>query len=300
MSQKWPFLANLKGKVLFDEPLGRHTWLGVGGPADMMFFPEDEEDLRRFLETKPKDMPYFVLGGGSNILVRDGGIRGCVIKLSSPYFTQILFKKNELTCFSGMPNSYLKKILPEYHIGGLEFLASIPGTVGGLVKTNAGCFSKELKDVLLKARIMDASGSIKEVLPEELHLSYRSSSFAKDWIVIALTLKSTNSPKDEILNTLETQALYRKLHQPVGEKTAGSLFKNPAGYHAWELIKQSGVDGLRVGGAKLSDKHCNFMVNTGTASSEDLETLGNQIAQTVKEKTGVLLDWEVEKVGQNK
>lgn len=298
MSENLSFLKNLKGKVMFDEPLSRHTWLGVGGAADVMFFPKDDADLRYFLQNKPKDMPYFVLGGGSNVLVRDGGIQGCVIKLMTPYFTKCVFENGKLTCFAGMKNNVLKKFLPEHHISGLEFLASIPGTIGGLIKTNAGCFEKEVKDVLLKALIMDATGTLKEVAPQDFHLTYRSSSFPKDWIVIALTLKAETGQTKDITDTLEKHALYRRLHQPIGQKTAGSLFKNPAGYRVWELIKQSGADGFCVGDAKLSDKHCNFMVNAGHASAKDLEMLGNKIALKVKEKTGVVLDWEVEKVGR--
>ena len=294
------FLKNLQGKILLGQDLKNYTWLGVGGKAEIMFFPKDEKDLSLFFKNKPADLPYFILGGGSNLLIRDGGIKGVVIKLNTPYFKQFSCQNEELTCFAGLPNTNLKKILPNYEIGGLEFLASIPGTIGGLVKTNAGCFSKSLSDVLLKARIMNATGQTREITPDEFHFSYRNSTFNKDWIILALTLKGEKSSKEKIIKILDEQALYRKTHQVVGQKTAGSLFKNPQGHRAWELIKNAGCDTLTVGDAKLSEKHCNFMVNNGHAKAKDLETLGNQIVCRVKEKTGITLEWEVERVGLEK
>ena len=168
------------------------------------------------MKNKPEDLPYFILGGGSNLLIRDGGIKGVVIKLNMPYFKQIVLKENELTCFAGLPNTFLKKFLPQNNIGGLEFLASIPGTIGGLVKTNAGCFSKSLSDVMLKASVMDKNGDVFEVEKEAFHFSYRSSDFNKDWIILSLTFKAEKSEKEQIIQILDEQAKYRKAHQPVG------------------------------------------------------------------------------------
>ncbi len=292
-------IKNLEGKILYGEELKKHTWLGVGGPAEVMFFPKNDEDLRIFLQNKPENMPVFILGGGSNLLVRDGGIKGAVVKLNTPYFKEIEIEKNSITCKSGVLNSSLKKILIENELGGLEFLCSIPGTIGGLVKTNAGCFSKSLSDVLLEATIMDADGNKRTVMPEEFHFSYRKSDFPASWIILSLKLKTQKDTKENIALIIKEQALYRKKHQPMNVKTAGSTFKNPNGERAWELIKQANADTLSVGGAKLSDIHCNFMINENNASALDLEMLGEKIIQKVKEKTGITLAWEIEKIGDN-
>lgn len=292
--------SKLKGKVLFNEPLSKHTWLGVGGPAEVLFSPFDLEDLSFFLKNKPKNMPVYVLGGGSNLLVRDGGVAGVMIKLDAPYFKQIKQEGSYLCCYSGMKNVLLKKFLLSNQIGGLEFLCSIPGTIGGLVRTNAGCFGKSLGDVLVSAVVMDFSGNVCEVSNTDFHFSYRSSNFPLDWIIISLRLKTEQSTSAQIKKIIEEHQAYREQHQPYNEKTAGSTFKNPEGLSAWKLIKESGCDKLQIGGAKMSEKHCNFMINTGSASADDCEKLGDEIVEKVKAKTGVDLVWEIQKIGQKK
>lgn len=292
--------SKLKGKILFDEPLSKHTWLGVGGPAEILFSPFDLDDLRFFLKNKPQDMPVHILGGGSNLLVRDGGVKGVVIKLDAPYFKQIMQEENSLCGFGGAKNVLLKKFLISNGIGGLEFLCSIPGTIGGLVRTNAGCFGKSLSDVLLSATIVDFAGNVREVSNADFHFSYRSSDFPLDWIIISLRLKTEQSTSAQIKKIIEEHQAYREQHQPYNEKTAGSTFKNPEGLSAWKLIKESGCDVLQIGGAKMSEKHCNFMINTGSATADDCEKLGNEIVEKVKEKTGVTLVWEIQKIGQKK
>ena len=293
-------LPKVRGKYLKNVPLSKHTWFGVGGPAEVMFIPEDLEDLSHFLLRRPYNVPICLIGGGSNLLIRDGGIPGVVIKLDSPYFRQIKINENSITCFAGLKNIDLKKILLNEELGGLEFLCSIPGCIGGSIKTNAGCFGKCIKDVLLGATIVDGNGEVKEILPDDLQLSYRNSLFPDDWIIVSITLKTEKSTKEKINKILEDQKEYRIKNQPYNEKTAGSTFKNPEGLRAWELIKKSGCADLHIGGAKVSEKHCNFLINTGKATAADIETLGDTIVEKVKEQTSITLEWEVKKMGINK
>lgn len=293
-------LPKVRGKYLKNVPLSKHTWFGVGGPAEVMFIPEDLCDLSHFLLRRPYNVPICLIGGGSNLLIRDGGIPGVVIKLDSPYFRQIKINENSITCFAGLKNIDLKKILLNEELGGLEFLCSIPGCIGGSIKTNAGCFGKCIKDVLLGATIVDGNGEVKEILPDDLQLSYRNSLFPDDWIIVSITLKTEKSTKEKINKILEEQKEYRIKNQPYNEKTAGSTFKNPEGLRAWELIKKSGCADLHIGGAKVSEKHCNFLINTGKATAADIETLGDTIVEKVKEQTSITLEWEVKKMGINK
>ena len=293
-------LPKVRGKYQKDVPLSKHTWFGVGGPAEVMFHPQDAEDLSHFIRTKPYNLPICIIGGGSNILVRDGGIPGVVIKLDSPSFRKISIKDNLITCGAGVKNAELKKVLLDNQLGGLEFLCSIPGVIGGSVKTNAGCFGQEVKDVIETATIINGAGEIKEIGVSDLLLSYRSSYFPDDWIILSLTLKSTPSDSDTIRKKLDEQKNYRSKNQPHNTKTAGSTFKNPEGLKAWELIQKSGCKDLSVGGAKVSEIHSNFLINTGNATAKDIETLGETIIQRVKQKTSKTLEWEIKRLGIQK
>ncbi len=293
-------LPEVRGKYLKHVPLSKHTWFGVGGPAEVMYIPQDIDDLRHFLLKRPHNLPLSVIGGGSNLLVRDGGIPGVVIKLDSPYFKQVKISDNAITCFAGLSNADLKKHFLANNIGGLEFLCSIPGRIGGSIKTNAGCFGRCISDVLISADIIDDTGEVKTVYPADLKLSYRNSLFPDDWIIVSITLKTETSTAEQISKTLNEQREYRIKNQPYNEKTAGSTFKNPEGLRAWELIKKSGCAELQVGGAKVSEKHCNFLINTGKATAADIENLGNMIVEKVKQKTSITLEWEVKKMGIGK
>ena len=293
-------LPQVRGKYQKDVPLSKHTWFGVGGPAEVMFHPADAEDLSFFLQNKPYNLPICLIGGGSNLLVRDGGIPGVVIKLDSPAFRKTSLKGNLLTCGAGVKNAELKKIILDNSLGGLEFLCSIPGCIGGSVKTNAGCFGREVKDIIVSAQIMDGQGEIKEIGVKDLMLSYRSSFFPDDWIILSLTLQTETSTPEAIKKKLEEQRAYRLKNQPHNAKTGGSTFKNPEGLRAWELIKKSGCAELQVGGAKVSDIHCNFLINTGHATAKDLETLGETFIQRVKQSTAITLEWEIKRLGIQK
>lgn len=290
-------LPKVQGKYLKNVLLSKHTWFGVGGPAEVMYIPHDIEDLSRFMKMRPRNVPLCIIGGGSNILVRDGGVPGVVIKLDSPYFCKVKLEENSLLCYAGVRNVELKKILLAHERGGLEFLCSIPGCIGGSIKTNAGCFGRCVRDVLLSALVMDGEGEVKEILPEDFQLSYRSSFFPEDWIILAIRLKTENAKRDDVAAVLAEQKAYRVKNQPYNEKTAGSTFKNPEGLRAWELIKKSGCAQWQVGGAKVSEKHCNFLINTGDATAADIEKLGNMIVSKVKQQTSITLEWEVKKMG---
>lgn len=293
-------LPEVRGKYQKNVNLNKYTWFGVGGPAEVMYHPEDAEDLSYFLRNKPYNLPVCIIGGGSNLLIRDGGIPGVVIKLDSPYFRKISINDHLITCGAGVKNSELKKIMLDNQLGGLEFLCSIPGVIGGSVKTNAGCFGSEMKNIIVSARIIDGLGEIKEIGVDDLILSYRSSFFPDDWIILSLTLQAEKSTSEAIKHKLEEQRAYRMKNQPYNAKTGGSTFKNPEGLKAWELIKKSGCADLKVGGAKVSDIHCNFLINTGNATARDIETLGETIIQRVKQSTSITLEWEIKRLGIQK
>lgn len=293
-------LPSVRGKYAYDVSLAKYTWFGVGGPAEVLFSPKDAEDLSHFLKNKPHNLPTCIIGGGSNLLVRDGGIPGVVIKLDSTAFRKISLGDNTITCGAGVKNAELKKVMLDNQIGGLEFLCSIPGVIGGSVKTNAGCFGSSVKDVIKEAQIINGQGDIKTVPVDDLMLSYRSSFFPDDWIILSITFRTTKDSAENIKKKLEEQKAYRMKNQPYNQKTAGSTFKNPEGLKAWELIKKSGCADLQIGGAKVSEKHCNFLINTGKATAADIETLGETIIKKVREKTSVTLEWEVKRMGINK
>ena len=306
-SDKWfkqnlvEILPQVKGSYKKNVLMSKHTWFGVGGPAEVMFSPKDEDDLSFFLKAKPYNLPICIIGGGSNLLVRDGGIAGVVIKLDSKYFKQIILNPdNSITCFAGVRNIELKKIMLKNELGGLEFLCSIPGVIGGSVKTNAGCFGKSVKDVIISATIVNGDGEQAVVGVDDLMLSYRNSLFPDDWIITSITFKTEVSSKEKIQKLLDEQKQYRLQSQPYNERTAGSTFKNPEGLKAWELIKKAGCCGLVYNGAKVSEKHCNFLINTGTASASDLENLGEIVVEKVKETTSITLEWEVKRIGITK
>lgn len=293
-------LPQVKGKYKKEEPLSKYTWFAVGGPAEVMFFPENEDDLAMFLKTKPYNVPVFVIGAGSNLLVRDGGITGVVIKLDNKNFKKIDIQNDTITVGAGLRNGSLEKTLIEKGIGGLEFLCSIPGVIGGSVKTNAGCYGKEVKDVIVSATIVNGLGEQKTISVDDLKLSYRNSLFPDDWIITSITFKYTPKESEKVAETIADIKEKRAKSQPHNVKTAGSTFKNPEGLKAWELIKKSGCENLNFNGAVVSDQHCNFLVNTGSATAKDIENLGEEIIKKVKEKTSITLEWEVKRVGIDK
>ena len=293
-------LPEVRGKYIENAKLSKHTWFGVGGPAEVLYLPEDEEDLKMFVLKKPEGVPLTVIGGGSNLLIRDGGILGVVIKLDNPSFKKISLEGDVLKVGGGANNSDLKKFMLENNVGGLEFITSVPGRIGGLLRTNAGCFGGSVSDVLVSAKIMNDWGEVYEVEKGDFNFSYRSSMFPENWIILEASFKWVKKDAEEIKKIFDEHRKYREEHQPINKRTAGSTFKNPQGLAAWKLIEDAGCKGLKVGGAEVSVMHSNFLINNGNASAQDIEELGEMIVERVKEKTSIVLEWEVRRMGVKK
>lgn len=298
-------LHEVKGKVLPNYKIGNLTFFKAGGCADYFFVPQDLEDLRFFLKNKPQDVPIFLLGAGSNILIREGGIRGVVIKLLN--FTNIFINADSLRikAQAGALDKLVASEAAKLGILGLEFLFTIPGTIGGATYMNAGAHAQEIADIFVSAELVTAEGEVKTRSKEELAFSYRSSSLGREYaseILTSVTLQGKGVAEPiEILNRMNDLEDLRRKTQPLAkDRTAGSTFKNPKGTSkkAWQLIKEAGCCNLTVGGAAVSAKHCNFIINTGTATAKDIESLGNLIRETVKNKFNINLEWEVKIVGE--
>ena len=289
-------LPKVRGRLLKDVVLARYTWFRVGGPADILFAPADIIDLVEFVKDCPRDIPISVIGVGSNLLVRDGGIRGIVIRLGHN-FSNIEVKGTEILAGAGVLDIKLSRVSAGSGIGGMEFLAGVPGSIGGAVRMNAGAYGREVSDVLISATVLDRSGQVTEYPLRQLGLSYRQSALARDTIVLAAKFRGKQEPIAVISSRIHKITEAREMSQPVRDRTSGSTFVNPSGLTAWELIEESGCSGLRRGKAMVSTKHCNFLVNTGGATSADIEGLGEEVRERVREKTGVQLQWEIERIG---
>ncbi len=277
---------NLKGSLQADVRLADMTWFGVGGNADFLFNPKDAEDIAYFLRFNT--MPVTMLGGCSNVLIRDGGIIGCVMLLGKN-FSEIKVDNNTIYCGCGALNSAVAKVAMDNAIGGFEFLHDIPGTVGGAVRGNAGANGGEIKDILTSLSGVDTKGNIFTVSADEMNFEYRLCKAPKDWIFTEVALQGYAKPQEEIQQNLSSYREKRKQSQPIGVKTAGSTFKNPQGHAAWKLIETAGCRGMKIGGAEISEKHCNFLVNTGGASAADIENLGEAIREKVLQTHNISL-----------
>lgn len=289
-------LPKARGSYRADAPMARISWLKVGGSAEVMFKPVDVLDLANFLAAKPDDVPVVIIGGASNLLVRDGGIPGVVIRLGRN-FAGIDVKGSELQVGAGALDINVAAAALNASIAGLEFLSGIPGTIGGALRMNAGAFGAEMKDCVVKAQALDAKGNAHELGPDELGFCYRGCSVPKDWIFIAATLQGRQEARESIARRMDEIAARRKDAQPNREQSAGCAFANPPGMKAWELIERAGCRGLTSGGAKISEKHCNFLVNANHATAADLEGLGEEVRRLVHEATGVRLEWEIQRIG---
>ncbi|CAN5774836.1 UDP-N-acetylmuramate dehydrogenase [soil metagenome] len=288
-------LARPRGRLTADAPLGPQTWFATGGPAEVLFRPADVEDLASFLAALPADVPVTVLGVGSNLLVRDGGIKGVVIRLMRG-FTGIAVEGHELVAGGGAPDLNVALTAREHSLAGLEFLSGIPGTIGGAFPTNAGAYGSELAEVLVSAEAVDRAGRTFSVTPAELGLSYRHSMAPADWIFASARLRAKPGDQLAIARRINEIDAARNESQP-RSRTGGSTFANPPGRKAWQLIDQAGCRGLRVGQAQVSEKHCNFLINLGAATAADIETLGEQVRRRVLETSGVQLEWEIRRLG---
>ncbi|WP_412557685.1 UDP-N-acetylmuramate dehydrogenase [Thalassospira sp. MIT1370] len=290
-------LPKVRGKLREGAQLAKVTWFQVGGPADVMFRPADEADLADFLKGKPDDMPVTVIGVGSNLLVRDGGIRGVVIRLGRP-FTDAVIKDGDLHVGAGALDLNVAQVAQQAGIAGLEFLSGIPGTIGGALRMNAGAYGSEIKDVLISATAIDGKGIKHTVTPDEMGMSYRHCDLPEDWIFTSAILRGTAGDPDEIAKRMDEIQQARAGSQPIKSRTGGSTFANPVPDRAWEVIDAAGCRGLTIGGAQMSEQHCNFMINTGNATALDLEQLGDEVRKRVKEHSGVELRWEIRRIGE--
>ncbi|MCC9620246.1 UDP-N-acetylmuramate dehydrogenase [Thalassospira sp. MA62] len=290
-------LPKVRGKLREGAQLSKVTWFQVGGPADVMFRPADEDDLADFLKGKPNDMPVTVIGVGSNLLVRDGGIRGVVIRLGRP-FTDATVTDGNLHVGAGALDLNVAQTAQMHGIAGLEFLSGIPGTIGGALRMNAGAYGAEIKDILMSATAIDGTGTKHTVTPDQMDMSYRHCGLPEDWIFTSAILRGTpGDPKDIAKRMAEIQDS-RAASQPIKSRTGGSTFANPTPHRAWEVIDAAGCRGLMVGGAQISEQHCNFMINTGDATAFDLEQLGEEVRERVKKHSGVDLRWEIRRIGE--
>jgi UDP-N-acetylmuramate dehydrogenase len=287
------FLSSVRGKWTRDSRLSSLTWFQVGGAADVLFRPEDVDDLAHFLDLRSPEFPYFVLGKGSNLLVRDGGVRGIVIRLLGPAFNTIRFDGSFVEVGAGCLDRTVALSCRDSGLGGLEFLIGIPGTIGGALRMNAGAYGKETKDVLIYAEALDPQGKLHRLEPKDMGFTYRHCAIPPDWIFIRAVLKGDPQPPEQIEKRLSEILHEREASQPTRGRTGGSTFRNPEGEKAWFLIDRAGCRGLQRGDAQVSPKHCNFLLNLGQASAKDIEELGEEVRQRVLVTSGVDLQWEV-------
>jgi UDP-N-acetylmuramate dehydrogenase len=291
----------VRGRLLFDEPLGPFTWFRVGGEADALFLPADEADLAALLAALPLEVPVTVLGVGSNVIVRDGGVAGVVVRLAGRAFGAIEAdaKTAKVVAGAGALDAMVARAAAEAGIAGLEFYAGIPGSVGGALSMNAGCYGAETKDVLTSAWGLTRRGELREFALAELGYGYRSSAIPPGEVIwLGATFQGRADAAGTVKARIAEITARREATQPIREKTGGSTFQNPPGRSAWRLVDEAGWRGKPFGGAMFSPLHANFMINTGAATAADLEGLGEAVRADVAAKTGVTLDWEIKRIGR--
>lgn len=290
-------LPAVRGRYTENVPLAQITWFRVGGPAEVVFRPADTEDLAAFLASKPKDVPVTVLGVGSNLLVRDGGIPGVVVRLGRGFAAIAAGDEDTLDAGAAALDINVARVALEVGVGGLEFLSGIPGTIGGALRMNAGAYGSEISDILVSARGIDSRGRVRDLPAADLGLRYRHCDMPSDWIFVGATLRGRREDSRAIARRMEDIRKARETTQPIRSRTGGSTFANTMDGKAWELIERAGCRGLAIGGAKVSEQHCNFLVNTGNATAADIEALGEEVRRRVFAATGVTLAWEIHRVG---
>ena len=290
-------LPRARGRLAADVPLAPITWFRAGGPAEVMFRPADAEDLAEFLAKKPPDVPVTVIGVASNLLVRDGGVEGVVVRLGRG-FAAIEISGTQVTAGAAVLDLNVAIACRAAGVGGLEFLSGVPGTVGGALRMNAGAYGREIKDVLESALALDARGGRHDLSLADMQLSYRHSGVPGDWIFLGARLGGAEGDREAIQRRMAEIQAEREASQPIRARTGGSTFANPPGHKAWELIDRAGCRGLARGGAMVSEKHANFLINTGTATAADIEGLGEEVRRRVFETSGVALEWEIRRIGR--
>ena len=292
----------VRGKLLLNEALAPYTWFRVGGPADALFIPADEDDLIDFLKALPEDVPVYPLGVGSNVIVRDGGVKGVIIRLAGRAWGQVVADGLTITAGAGALDSMVARASAKAGIAGMEFYAGIPGSIGGALTMNAGCYGSETKDILVSARGVNRKGEKVEMTVEQFGYTYRHSNAPADIIWIEATYQGTADEPDAVAARISEITERREKTQPIREKTGGSTFKNPEGHSSWKLVDEAGWRGklfkMTGGGAKFSELHSNFMINPGEATAADLEGLGETVRQDVFSKTNIQLSWEIKRIGR--
>jgi UDP-N-acetylmuramate dehydrogenase len=290
-------MPDLRGRVAANAMLADITWFRVGGPAQVLYTPADAADLAYFLGRLPAEVPVTVIGLGSNLLVRDGGVPGVVIRLGRGFSQISVEPQHRLRVGTAVPDVKLARAAADAGLAGLSFYRGVPGSVGGALRMNAGAHGRETKDVLLEARAVDRGGTIHVLSLQDMGLTYRHCGVPADFIFSEAVFQGTPGDPAGIQRQMEEVAEYREANQPIKERTGGSTFKNPPGSSAWKLIDAAGCRGYRVGGAKVSEMHCNFLINDRNASAEDVERLGETVRARVKEASGVTLEWEIIRLG---
>lgn len=290
--------SSIRGKIRENYNLSHLTWFKVGGEADIFFNPKDIDDLVAFLKILDGNVPVTILGAGSNIMIRDGGVEGAVIKLGQGFADITFDKKRNIVVGAGCLNFNLAKFAEASSIEGLEFLVGIPGTIGGGIAMNAGAYEREFKDVIISVQAVDFFGNRFEFINEDIGFSYRNNSLPDNLIFVTATIAAPVGYGYDITKKMKQISAKREETQPIREKTGGSTFANPEGYKAWQLIDQVGLRGKRIGEAGISEKHCNFMINHSNATAKDMEDLGEFVRSKVKEKTDIDLHWEIKRIGR--
>ena len=292
-------VSNIRGRLTPDALMSKITWFQAGGPADLLLSPADEDDLAAFLKILPQDVPVLVVGIGANLLVRDGGIEGVVIRLSGKGFGQVeTVSETRLRAGAATPDKRLASAALEAGLGGFAFYHGIPGAIGGALRMNAGANGTETTDRVVEVHALDRQGNKHILSHADMGYSYRHSGASKDLIFTSAVFEGEPADKADIQKAMDEVQHHRETVQPIREKTGGSTFKNPLPHSSWKLVDEAGMRGHMVGAAQMSEMHCNFMINTGGATGHDLATLGETVRRKVYENSGILLEWEIKRLGR--
>jgi UDP-N-acetylmuramate dehydrogenase len=289
-------MPTLRGRLLANQSLAELTWFRVGGPAQVLFMPEDEQDLAFALANLPVDIAVTVIGLGSNLIVRDGGVPGMVIRLGRG-FGNVAMEDTRIRAGAAVPDVKVARAAQEAGIAGLSFMRGIPGGVGGALRMNGGAYGRETKDALVEARAVDRAGRVHVLRNADMGYTYRHCGVPTDYIFTEALYQGERGDPAVIAAEMDKITESREATQPIKSRTGGSTFKNPPGHKAWQLIDAAGCRGLKVGGAQVSELHCNFLINRGGATAAEIEALGENVRRRVKENSGVALEWEIERIG---
>src|SRR5216684_3691370 len=290
-------MSQLRGRLVPNQPLAEFTWFRVGGPAQLLFMPEDEQDLSYFLTHLPAEIPVTVIGLGSNLIVRDGGVPGVIIRLGRGFSEVKVEAGTRIRAGTAVPDVKVSRAAQEAALAGLAFFRGIPGAVGGALRMNGGAYGRETKDALIEARGIDRQGRVHVLSNGDMRYSYRHCGAPDDIVFTEALFQGASGNPADIAAEMEKITESREATQPIKSRTGGSTFKNPPGHKAWQLIDAAGCRGLVVGDAQVSEMHCNFLINRGNASAADIETLGETVRARVKENSGVELEWEIKRIG---